>query len=194
VLGPRLIRLAVAVAHGGWSQSAILQQALEVHQMTQTGGPARQLRTQRRGRRIAMTEQERDAFLTEERTCRVATIGPDGPHVTPLWFHWDGTALWISSVVRSQRWADLMKDPRVAVTIDAGHDYGELRGVEILGTVEVVGPAPRNGEPVAALEAIEPAFSRKYTGDPVLDHDGRHGWLKVVPGKITSWDFRKLAP
>ena len=23
-------------------------------------------------------------------------------------------------------------------------------------------------------------------------HDGRHGWLRVTPGKITSWDFRKL--
>jgi hypothetical protein len=25
-------------------------------------------------------------------------------------------------------------------------------------------------------------------------HDGRHGWLRVTPGKITSWDFRKLPP
>jgi hypothetical protein len=24
-------------------------------------------------------------------------------------------------------------------------------------------------------------------------HDGRHAWLRVVPEKITSWDFRKLA-
>jgi hypothetical protein len=23
-------------------------------------------------------------------------------------------------------------------------------------------------------------------------HDGRHGWLRLVPEKITSWDFRKL--
>jgi hypothetical protein len=24
-------------------------------------------------------------------------------------------------------------------------------------------------------------------------HDGRHAWLRVVPSKIVSWDFRKLA-
>ena len=32
---------------------------------------------QRRGRRIAMSPAEVDAFLREERTCRVGTIGPD---------------------------------------------------------------------------------------------------------------------
>ena len=161
--------------------------------MTQTDDSTERPRQQRRGRRIAMTEQERDAFLAEERTCRVATIGADGPHATPLWFHWDGTALWIYSLVRSQRWTDLMRDPRVAVIVDAGHDYEELRGVEMLGTAEAVGPAPRDGEPVAELAAVESAFSRKYTGgDSQLAHDGRHGWLKVVPSKVTSWDFRKL--
>jgi Pyridoxamine 5'-phosphate oxidase len=153
---------------------------------------AKTTRQQRRGRRIAMTEHERDGFLAQERTCRVATIGPDGPDATPLWFYWDGTALWIYSIVRSQRWADLMKDPRIAVTVDAGHAYDELRGVEILGAAEVICPAPRNGEPVPELAAVESAYSRKYTGDQQLAHDGRHGWLKVVPGKITSWDFRKL--
>ena len=24
-------------------------------------------------------------------------------------------------------------------------------------------------------------------------HDGRHAWLRIVPDKIVSWDFRKLA-
>lgn len=43
---------------------------------------------QKRGRRIAMTDAERDDFLGSERTCRVASVGPDGPHATPLWFVW----------------------------------------------------------------------------------------------------------
>ena len=68
-----------------------------------------------------MTAAEVDEFLGSERTCRVATSGRDGrPHVVPLWFVWDGESLWLSSVVRSQRWTDLMRDPRVAVVIDAG--------------------------------------------------------------------------
>src|ERR1700720_4325704 len=99
---------------------------------------------QRRGRAIAMTPAELDEFLTTERTCRVATAGRDGrPHVAPLWFVWDGNSLWLSSVVRSQRWTDLMGDPRVAVVVDAGVEYAELRGVELSGTVVPVGDVPR---------------------------------------------------
>ena len=90
------------------------------------------MREQRRGGKIAMDVEERDAFLASERTCRVATVGGDGaPHVTPLWFVWDGSALWLTSIVRSQRWTDLQREPRISVVVDAGTDFMELRGVEI---------------------------------------------------------------
>lgn len=152
------------------------------------------MRPQKRGRRIAMTDAERDAFLAAERTCRVATVGPDGaPHVTALWFGWDGTYLWIYSITRAQRWADLQRDPRIAVVIDAGVDYLELQGVEISGTVQVVGEVPRTGEPDAELADIERQFARKYMGGGEMFHDGQHAWLRITPTKIASWDFRKLA-
>lgn len=139
-----------------------------------------------------MTPEEVDAFLAEERTCRVATVGPDGPHATPLWYAWHGGALWLTSVVRSRRWADLRRDPRIAVVVDAGTAYGELRGVELRGRVEVVGEVPRTGEPVPELDGPERVFAQRYTGGTIV-HDGRHAWLRLVPEKITSWDFRKLA-
>ena len=151
------------------------------------------LQPQKRGRKIAMTDAERDEFLAAERTCRVATIGPDGPHATPLWYGWDGTHFWLYSIVKSQRWSDLMRDPRIGITVDSGVDYVELRGVEITGTVEVVGEVPRTGEPSDELAAIEQQFAGKYMGGEAMFHDGRHGWLRVVPTKIVSWDFRKLA-
>ena len=50
-----------------------------------------------------MSKAELDAFLEQERTCRVATSSPDGPRVTPLWYVWDGTAVWLTSLTRSQR-------------------------------------------------------------------------------------------
>ena len=151
------------------------------------------MRPQKRGRRIAMSDAERDAFLATERTCRVATVSPDGaPHVTALWFGWDGTYLWLYSITRAQRWADLQRDPRVAAVIDAGVDYLELQGVEISGTVEIVGEVPRTGEPVAELADIERLFARKYMGGDDMFHDGQHAWLRVTPTKIASWDFRKL--
>jgi PPOX class probable F420-dependent enzyme len=159
-------------------------------------------RQQRRGRVIAMSPGELTSFLEEQRTCRFATAGPDGPHVAPVWFVWDGQALWVYSLIRSQRWANLARDPRVAVVIDDGHHYHELRGVEIEGQAAVVGPVPRYGD-VDLPELAEPErlMGAKYFGHaslaasgggPEMTHDGRHAWLRITPGKLVSWDFRKL--
>jgi len=150
--------------------------------------------TQRRGRKIMMTPEELDEFLTAQRTCRVATVSADGaPHVSTLWFAWDGTSLWLYSITRSKRWADLRRDPRVAVVVDTGEEYGELRGVEISGSVEFVGEIPRTGEPCPELEPVEKLFARKNLGSEELPHDGRHAWMRLTPEATASWDFRKLA-
>ena len=139
-----------------------------------------------------MAPEERETFLRDERTCRVASVGGDGsPHVTPLWFVWDGASLWLTSIVRSQRWTDVQRDGRVIVIVDTGHDFMELRGVEIKGRAEVVGEVPRTGEPNAELEVPERLFADKYAGGRV-HHDGRHAWLRITPEKMVSWDFRKL--
>ena len=139
-----------------------------------------------------MSPTERDEFLATERTCRVASVGRDGsPHVTPLWFAWDGTSLWLTSIVRSQRWSDLQRDNRVSVIVDAGGPFTELRGVELRGAAEVVGEVPRTGAPLPELETPERLFADKYAGGR-MHHDGRHAWLKVTPTKIVSWDFRKI--
>lgn len=140
-----------------------------------------------------MTPQEIDTFLGAQRTCRVATVSPDGrPHVGALWFVWDGTSLWLYSIVRSRRWADLRRDPRVAVVVDDGTEYGELRGVELSGTVEFVGEAPRTGGPHPDLEVVERLFAAKNFGLESMPHDGRHAWLRLTPDSVVSWDFRKM--
>jgi hypothetical protein len=148
---------------------------------------------QKRGRRIAMSSEELNAFLAEQRTCRVATVGSDGsPHNTPLWFFWDETSLWLYSVVKSQRWADIAREPRVSVIVDTGHDYDELRGAELIGALEQVGEVPRGDTPDERLVVPERGFGTKYKGPAGLTPDGRHAWLRLTPEKIVSWDFRKL--
>jgi len=77
--------------------------------------------------------------------------------------------------------------------VDAGSDYLELRGVEILGSVEFVGEQPRKGEPHKELAVMEPQFFSKYFSTTEVFHDGKHAWIRVKPTKISSWDFRKLA-
>lgn len=151
-----------------------------------------EMKAQRRGRSIAMNDEELADYLTVERTCRVATLGADGrPHVVPLWFVWDGRHLWLNSLTKSQRWADLLRDSRIALVIDSGHDFHELRGVEINGSVEVVGDVPRTSAVVPVLGEPELLFARKYAGTDTFHPDGRHAWLRVTPEKVSSWDFRK---
>lgn len=155
------------------------------------------MREQRHGRRVMMDRDRRDAFLRDQRTCRIATVSADGrPHVTPLWFVWDGSALWLYSITRSRRWAELERDPRVAVVVDAGEEYGELCGVELTGRVERVAEAPRTGlryDGPAGLDAAEKLFAAKYGFGETMFHDGRHAWLRLDPETLTSWDFARLA-
>lgn len=149
---------------------------------------------QRRGRRIMMTPEELDTFLSEQRTCRVATVSTDGtPHASTLWFVWDGTSLWLYSITRSRRWSDLRRDGRIAVVVDSGEEYGELRGAELSGRVEFVGESPRTGEPCPELVEPERLFTFKNFGLDTMPHDGRHAWVRLTPDKVVSWDFRKLA-
>jgi Pyridoxamine 5'-phosphate oxidase len=140
-----------------------------------------------------MSDEERDAHLATLRVCRVGTVGAQGaPHVSALWYCWDGSALWLYSIMRSQRWANLARDPRVSAVVDTGVDYFELRGVEFIGEVEFVGEQPRVGEPNAELEVPERLFAERYWGGSWLGYDARHAWLCLRPQKQVTWDFRKL--
>ncbi|MEU9288619.1 pyridoxamine 5'-phosphate oxidase family protein [Streptomyces sp. NPDC048275] len=149
---------------------------------------------QRRGNAIAMNAVERDTFLRTQPLCRVATVGRSGhPHVSALWFVWDGSALWLNSLVRSRRWSDLDRDPRLSVIVDeGGTDFMALRGVELQGSVEAIGEVPRKGEPLDELLGPEQLFADKYMGGGAFRYDGKHGWLRLVAEKVVSWDFAKL--
>jgi hypothetical protein len=151
------------------------------------------LSTQQYRRRMAMTAEEIDEFLGSTRTCRMASLtGSGAPHVSALWFAWDGASMWFYSIVQSQRWADIARDPRAAVIVDGGHDFFELVGVELRGRLVQVGEVPRLGETaVAELEVPERLFGAKYMGGGMF-HDKRHAWLRLTPEKVASWDHRKI--
>src|SRR4029077_20718576 len=53
------------------------------------------VREQRRSRVIAMSEKGAEALRGVQRAGRLASLGPGGPHVSPVWFVWDGAALWV---------------------------------------------------------------------------------------------------
>ncbi len=62
----------------------------------------------------------------------VATIGPTGaPQVSPVWFGWDGQLLSFSQTKTRQKYKNLKKDDRVALSIvdpENPYRYLEIRG------------------------------------------------------------------
>jgi PPOX class probable F420-dependent enzyme len=80
-------------------------------------------------------------LLESTALAHVATIGPDGePQNNPVWFGWDGQHLLFSQTTARQKYKNLRKDPRVALSIvDPANDY---RYLEVRGRVVRVDPDP----------------------------------------------------
>ena len=131
-------------------------------------------RPQRRGRAIAMTHEEIDAFLAAERTCRVATIGADSaPHVTPLWFVWDGEAVWVSTRLTNPTGRNLRDGGRTRLA------FGDTQDVVLVdGDVRTY---DGKDVPVAAIEA----FRAKTGWDPREDSDS-YAFFQVRPHTVQA--------
>ena len=151
------------------------------------------MQRQRHGRRIALSAERVHELLASAPLCRVATSSAAGPHVSPMWFVWDGRALWLYSLVASRRWRHVAAGSRLAVVVDGGDRFETYWGAELEGEAAVVGEVPRTGRPVPELVEVERAFARKYNGMDELVLDGRHAWLRHVPATVVSWDFGELA-
>ena len=67
-----------------------------------------------------LTDQERDVFLGERGVLmRIAVVRADGsPLVTPIWFVHEDGAIWFTPREKSEWFACLRRDPRVALCID----------------------------------------------------------------------------
>jgi general stress protein 26 len=123
----------------------------------------------------------------------VATTSADGsPHVVPLWFVWQEDAIFVSTRQDGRTWANVVRDPRVAITIDLGRAWVEVAGVEILGLAE-----PLSAESAAMRKPIS-AWHEKYR--PLLAGEGFArfaeevrglGFLRVVPDAVRAWDHAR---
>lgn len=135
---------------------------------------------------LRMTAEELDELLGAERTARVATVSPSGdPHVVPLWFVWHDGAIWMTHLKRSRRMRDIERGSRAAVCVDAGDEYGELRGAVLYGRFEPAG----EGEDTREVRRL---FGEKYWGGVEVPERRSHTWLVLRPDEIVSWDFRKI--
>ncbi|HEY4279223.1 MAG TPA: pyridoxamine 5'-phosphate oxidase family protein [Conexibacter sp.] len=147
---------------------------------------------------IRMDEQELAAFLDEQRTVVVATVGRDGwPHLMPLWYTVRDGELWSWTYARSQKVKNLERDDRVTLQVESGESYERLRGVMVKAHVRL----HHDAETVTAF-GLE-LFARYGAGDgaalaPEVEQMVRAQAPKRVALQLVAaeppvtWDHRKL--
>jgi PPOX class probable F420-dependent enzyme len=142
---------------------------------------------------IQMTREEVDEFLHGRRTMSVATIGPDGwPHVVAMWYGFLDGAPSFETYAKSQKVLNLRRDPRITCLVEDGDAYEELRGVELVGTAEIV------EDPDVVMEAARSVVRRYWpvAGDDVelfaANLARKRVAVKVHVERVVSWDHAKL--
>jgi len=106
------------------------------------------------GRKSVVPEGVED-LLRSTALAHVATIGPHGePQNNPVWFDWDGEYLKFSQTKTRQKYRNLRRDPRIALSIvDPENPY---RYLEVRGEVAKIAEDPD-------LDFIN-AMAKKYMG------------------------------
>jgi PPOX class probable F420-dependent enzyme len=123
----------------------------------------------------------------------VASIGPDGRvHLVAMWYGFlDGSpAFWTYG--KSQKILNLRRDPRVTCLVETGEQYNELKGVELVGTAEII-------EDRDTIMAVGRSVSERYTGPwndtmavAIEQVGAKRLAVKIDVEKVVSWDHTKL--
>ena len=129
--------------------------------------------------------QEYADLLHAATLAHVATIGPKGePHNTPVWFDWDGNHIRFSQTKARQKFRNLERDPRLALSIvDPNNPY---RALEIRGKVVRIEEDPD-------LHFLN-ALTKRYLGRDTypFDQPGVEHFILVVQPEYLTRPRRNL--
>jgi PPOX class probable F420-dependent enzyme len=145
---------------------------------------------------IRLDPAEQLVLLEAERIVVVSSWGPRGwPHSMPLWYVPRAGEVWIYTYARSQKVINLERDPRATLLLETGHEYGELRGIEIQAEAEI------NRETEAVYELARELAIRYSGGSAAIDEEAAESLraqaakrvaVRFEAKRTASWDHRKL--
>lgn len=143
---------------------------------------------------IRMTDAEIEAFIEERKSLQVATLGADGaPHLTTLWFAVVDGEIVFETFTKSQKVVNLRRDPRIAVLVEDGTRYDELRGVSINGRADLHSDPERvHPYALAVMRRNQPEIPEEQLAKVARVMAAKRTAVVVKPEKIVSWDHRKL--
>jgi PPOX class probable F420-dependent enzyme len=129
------------------------------------------------------------ALLSEPLLARLGTANPENaqPHVTPVWFAWDGESLFISAFISTRKAREVSKNPRISVLIDTNEP---TRAVLLEGMAEVIAG-------VGEVEQISEWIYARYVGEAEVKKDPYAGWahdpenriIKLRPEMVYGWKW-----
>jgi PPOX class probable F420-dependent enzyme len=142
-----------------------------------------------------MTPAEVDDFLAGRHVMNIATHSPDGTiHLVAMWYGFLEGAPAFETYAKSQKVLNLRRNPSITALVEAGDDYDELIGVELVGTADIVEDRDR------LLTTARSVVSRYY---PIDDPDAldaaaealahKRVAVKINVERVVSWDHRKAA-
>ena len=145
---------------------------------------------------ITMSAEEQRAYLDSQRILNVGTIGPSGhPHLVAMWYAYVDDALTFWTFAKSQKIVNLRRDSRMTGLVESGEAYNELRGVELIGSGEIIDDYER-------VLAIGKAVAVRYNGEAALS-DAALPFIEAQAHKrlgvefrierTVSWDHTKLS-
>ena len=142
---------------------------------------------------IRMTDQEIDEFLLGRHTMSLATINHDSTvHLVAMWYGFLEGCVAIETKTKSQKVRNLRRDPRMTCMVEEGDRYEDLRGVELVGTAEIVEEPERMWEMgVNLFERYQGTYTEEMR--PFVEamlH--KRVVVKLHVDRVVSWDHRKL--
>ena len=156
---------------------------------------------------IRMTDDEISAFLSGRRTMNIASFSPDGNiHLVAMWYGFlDDTSVYspevtygpgevvVETFARSQKVQNLRRDSRFTAIVEAGSEYPELQGVELVGHAEVIDEEPIVIESCKAVLARYQELSKPEDLQFAAEFAARKRvCVKLHVDKVVSWDHHKL--
>lgn len=144
----------------------------------------------------ALSRERLATFLQGKLLARVALVTPScEPYVVPVWYHWDGQALWFVGRERSEWCLILDHSSAMAAVIDAEGEYSVGNEsffsprATFRGAAEVV-ERPGTGNLWIAIGRL---MASRYRGQAGLDYfdstlADRRWLVKLRTTHITSWE------
>ena len=142
-----------------------------------------------RRRSIRLTEEEQAEFLRANRKAALATLDQDGfPHLVAMTVGVRDGAYYMTSYAKAQKVVNIRRNPHVALMVEAGASYGELKGVMVRGLCEIVEGEAAVRDAWSVITGEAGTARRRETNDSAA----KRVVLKVTPHKTVTWDHAKL--